>query len=343
MKVFNIFEELYESFKIKKPIRLIELFAGYGSQALALKYLGVNFEHWKICEWAIPSIIAYADLHQEELENYGKDFCSDLTKEQIANELYNYGVSVDYNKPADIKQLKRMPEETLRLAFNSIQWTNNLVDISKTKAKDLSIKDTKNYTYLLTYSFPCQDLSLAGKRMGMADTSTRSGLLWEVERILDECEELPQVLLMENVSQVHQSGNKEYFNQWITKLEKLGYHNYWKDLSATDYGIPQTRVRTFMVSILSGNNNEEYYFGFPEKAKLNLRLKDLLEDNVDEKYYLSEKMINYISATGTENFKNCDSKINKEIARPLTTEQNNLCPTLDTRADCLGVVVKDEE
>ena len=147
MEILNIFDELYEDFKINKPIRLIEFFAGYGSQALALKYLGVPFQHYKICEWAIPSIIAYADLHQDELEYYGKDFCADLTKEQIANELYNYGVSIDYNKPADIKQLKRMPEETLRLAFNSIQWTNNLVDISRTKANDLSIVDTNIYIY----------------------------------------------------------------------------------------------------------------------------------------------------------------------------------------------------
>jgi DNA (cytosine-5)-methyltransferase 1 len=168
--------------------------------------------------------------------------------------------------------------------MENIAITNNLVNIQQVKGKDLEIVDTDKYEYILTYSFPCQDLSLAGKGKGMSDTSTRSGMLWEVERILDECEELPQVLLMENVSQVHQSGNKEYFNQWIMKLEKLGYHNYWKDLSATDYGIPQTRVRTFMVSILSGNNNEEYYFDFPEKTKLNLRLKDLLEDNVDDNW-----------------------------------------------------------
>ncbi len=151
MQFFTIYDLMYEKYKITKPIRMIELFAGYGSQALALKYLGSNFEHWKICEWAIPSIIAYADLHKEELVDYGKDFCQDLTKEQIAAELYNKGVSIDYNKPANINQLNRMSEETLRLAFNSIKWENNLVDISKAKAKDLSIKDTKNYTYLLTY------------------------------------------------------------------------------------------------------------------------------------------------------------------------------------------------
>jgi len=127
----------------------------------------------------------------------------------------------------------------------------------------------------------------------MADTSTRSGLLWEVERILSECEIKPQILLMENVTQVHGAGNDGYFKQWQLRLEELGYQNYWQDMSAVDYGIPQTRNRTFMVSILG-----EYNYKFPKPMKLDLKLKDLLEANVDEKYYLSEKMINYISANG---------------------------------------------
>lgn len=320
MENFNIFEMLYETYKIntKNPLRVIEFFGGYGSQSLALKYLGVKYEHWKLCEWAIPSIIAYASAHRNELEWYGQNFCGDLTKEQIANQLFEYGVSADYNKPATLEQLKRMPEEKLRLCFNSIQWANNLVDISRVKGQELNINDTENFTYLLTYSFPCQDLSLAGKCKGMEKGSgTRSGLLWEVERILGECEHKPQILVMENVTQVHGAGNEEHFREWMLRLEEMGYQNYWKDMTAVDYGIPQTRNRTFMISIY-GN----YNYSFPKKIPLKLRLKDLLESNVDEKYYLSNKMIDYISATGTKNFSNNDSKINREIARPLTTEQN---------------------
>ena len=135
----------------------------------------------------------------------------------------------------------------------------------------------------------CQDLSLAGARKGMSDTSTRSGMLWEVERILTECSELgglPEVLLMENVIQVHGEGAIEDFNKWQLRLEELGYKNYWQDMIATDYGIPQTRNRTFMVSILG-----DYNYTFPKPIPLKLKLKDMLEDNVDEKYFLSEKMI----------------------------------------------------
>ena len=124
----------------------------------------------------------------------------------------------------------------------------------------------------------------------MSDTSTRSGMLWEVERILSECEDKPQILLMENVPQVHGEGNKEDFNKWQLRLEEMGYKNYWQDLIATDYGIPQTRNRCFMISILG-----DYNYTFPKPIPLELKLKDLLENEVDEKYYLSDKMIKYLT------------------------------------------------
>jgi len=155
METLSIFDMIYEEYKINKPIRLIELFAGYGSQALALKYLGANFEHHKICEWAMNSIIAYASVHRNELKNYGIDYSKDLSKTEIAEKLFNYGVSLDYNKPATLDQLKRVNEDKLRLTYNSIIWSNNLVDISRVKGVDLNIVETDKYNYLLTYSFPC--------------------------------------------------------------------------------------------------------------------------------------------------------------------------------------------
>ena len=277
---------IYPTFKIDKPIRLIELFAGYGSQALALKYLGVPFEHWKICEWAVKSIQAYKDIHfPNDFHPYGY---YDETKEDLVNYLYEYGISSNYNEPMTKQQISRLKKEDLVTICENIYVTNNLVNIQKVKGKDLEIVDTDRYCYIMTYSFPCQDLSLAGKGKGMSDTSTRSGMLWEVERILSELEEKPQVLLMENVPQVHGTDNVEDFNKWQLRLEELGYKNYWQDLIATDYGIPQTRNRTFMVSILG-----DYNYTFPKPIPLKLKLKDMLEDNVDKKYYLSEKMIQF--------------------------------------------------
>ena len=117
-------------------------------------------------------------------------------------------------------------------------------------------------------------------------TGTRSGLLWEVERLLDECQELPQILLMENVPQVIGKKNIVHFQEWRRKLESLGYSNYVQLLNAKNYGLPQNRNRCFMVSILG-----DWHYSFPKKKKLELRLKDLLEDKVDEKYYLSDQAI----------------------------------------------------
>ena len=315
----NIFEMLYPTFKIDKPIRLIELFAGYGSQALALKYLGVKFEHWKICEWAVKSIQAYKDIHfTNDYHPYGY---LEEPKEDLVNYLYEMGISSNYNEPMTKQQIERLSQESLATICENIYVTNNLVNIQQVKGKDLEIEDTDKYCYMMTYSFPCQDLSLAGLGKGMSDTSTRSGMLWEVERILTECKELgslPQVLLMENVPQVHGADNTEDFNKWQLRLEELGYKNYCQDLIATDYGIPQTRNRTFMVSILG-----DYNYTFPKPIPLKLKLKDMLEDNVDEKYYLSDKQIQDIQSWNA---------YEKPLENMEKTDKTNISPTLTTRS-----------
>ena len=313
----TIFDVLYPKKKITKPIRLIELFSGYGSQALALKYLGVPFEHWKTCEWAVKSIQAYKDIHFTD-DNI--DYSKDLTKENIIDILHYLGISNNYNEPMTLEQIKRLSESQLRTIYNNNVATKNLVNIQKVKGSDLEISDTDKYDYILTYSFPCQDLSLAGKGKGMSDTSTRSGMLWEVERILTECHELgnmPQILLMENVPQVHSEDNVEDFNKWKDRLEELGYKNYFQDLIATDYGIPQTRNRCFMISLLG-----DYSYTFPKPIPLKLKLKDMLEDNVDEKYYLSNKMKQYIFSEDDKYKVNKNSlKLNRDIACSKTTRE----------------------
>lgn len=113
-------------------------------------------------------------------------------------------------------------------------------------------------------------------------------------------------------------------------LEKLGFSSYDQVLNAKDYGIPQNRKRVFMVS-LPGS----YYYTFPRKMKLEYRLKDFLQKQIEEKYYLSEKMINYITATGTNNFSVNNSEINCKVARPLTTEQNKRAGTTNYICDDL--------
>ena len=218
-------------------------------------------------------------------------------------------------------------------SHNEIMGTNDKPsDITKWKGKDLGVCDTDKYCYIMTYSFPCTDLSTAGKMAGMERGSgTRSGLLWEVERLLKECNELPQVLLMENVPQVHGKKNKASFDEWCQFLESLGYKNYWKDLNAKDYGVPQSRNRCFMVSLLG-----DYSYQFPEPIELKLKLQDLLEDEVDERYYISDKMVNYISANNDKWLGNNgnNSCINRECACTKTTREGQ------TRADTSDYICK---
>ena len=233
LDIFNFIDEKQNTYKIKNKIRLIELFAGIGSQAKALKRIGADFEHYKVVEFDKYAIASYNAIHNTNFTTQ---------------------------------------------------------DITQIKGNELEIINTDKYTYIMTYSFPCQDLSLAGKQKGMSKgSSTRSGLLWEVERLLNETKELPQILLMENVPQVHSNKNIVDFDKWIEFLQSKGYSNFWQDLNAKDYGIPQSRNRTFMVSILGS-----YDYIFPKPFELKLRLKDMLEDEVDEKFYLSDTMISKI-------------------------------------------------
>jgi len=156
------------------------------------------------------------------------------------------------------------------------------------------------------------------------DSGTRSGLLWQVERILLECKDtgiMPNILIMENVPEVKGSNNIEDFTAWIRQLERLGYSNYCEVLNAKNYGIPQNRNRCFMVSILG-----EYNYSFPKHIKLKYKLKDLLEKDVPEKFYLSNKIINFytqnseIQKTKGNGFEfKPQLEDNAEIGRAITT------------------------
>ena len=312
---------MFEKKLIKKPIRIIELFGGYGSQYMALKYLGANVESYKLVEWEVAAIEAYTRFHHE----YKHFECDDLT-----SELYNLGISNDGKVPMTLQQIERRSDEWKQKVYNNIRSSNNLVNILTTKGKDLEIVEKDKYEYIMTYSFPCQDLSLAGKGAGLGE-GTRSGLLWQVERILLELKdlnELPQILLMENVPMILSPKYRDDFAKWDLALSKLGYKSYVKNLIATDYSIPQIRNRTFMISILG-----EYSYAFPNKLKKEYILKDFLENNVDESYYLSNKQISDINNW-------------KAYQKPFETmkqiEKTGNSPTLTTRGDTLGVVVREE-
>lgn len=201
-------------------IKVFEAFAGYGSQSIALRNIGVDYEVVGISEIDKYAIQAYESIH-------GK--------------------------------------------------VNNFGDISKIDVTDIPSHD------LFTYSFPCQDISAAGKTRGIIRGQTRSGLLYECEKIIEHCR--PKYLLLENVKNLVSKKFEMQFIKWLKYLNTLGYTNYWKVLNAKDYGVPQNRERVFVVSILG----EHKPYKFPKAIKLTTHVKDILEDEVDEKYYLSQK------------------------------------------------------
>lgn len=212
-------------------------------------------------------------------------------------------------------------------SFNAIHNTNF-------EPQDICKWDKELEVDLIMHGSPCQDFSLAGKQAGGdKDSGTRSSLMYETIRIVGKLR--PKYVIWENVKNLLSKKHRHNFDAYLEAMEQLGYTNYYQVLNAKDYGIPQNRERVFTISIL----NEEYLdfetdivkpitdFEFPPKQELKLKLKDMLEDEVDEKYYLSDKMIKYISATGTANFKNPDCKINLDVARPLTTDPNKRAGT----------------
>ena len=164
---------------------------------------------------------------------------------------------------------------------------------------DISKVERLNYADLWTYSFPCQDLSVAGKQAGIKE-GTRSGLLMEVERLLTTAViegNAPKFLLLENVKNLVGKKFKPDFDKWLETLDALGYRNYWQVLNAKNYGVPQNRERVFVMSI---RKDIECDYKFPEPVVLTKRLKDVLEPQVDEKYYLSNKVLQNLKTTSFE-------------------------------------------
>ena len=171
-------------------------------------------------------------------------------------------------------------------SYNAVHGTNfGTSDITKIHASDLAVTDTDQYFYIMTYSFPCTDLSIAGKMKGMSrESGTRSSMLWQVERLLKEMDELPQVLLMENVPEVVNDKNIRDFAGWIAFLDGLGYQSKYQILNAKNYGMPQNRARCFMVSWIG-----DFFYDFPDPVPLTRNFADMLETDVDARYFLTNQ------------------------------------------------------
>lgn len=285
-------------------IKLLELFGGIGACSKALERLGIDYEIADYVEIDKYAVASYNAMH-------GTNF-----------------------KPQDIRE-----------------WD-----------KDIKVD-------LIMHGSPCQDFSIAGNQAGGdKDSGTRSSLMYETIRIVEKLK--PKYVIWENVKNLLSKKHIHNFNAYLETMEQLGYINYYQVLNAKDYGIPQNRERVFTVSILNNgvvgaamrgryNNgkieqhleisNREYanaittvqkdclvceinkQFTFPQKQELKLKLKDMLEDEVDEKYYLSEKMMDYMTGVNQkpskfprgERFNQNINRKNQDVANAVTTNAGN--------------------
>lgn len=236
-------------------LKVVEMFSGIGSQAKALKNLGIEYKVVNTVEWDIPAFYAYDIIHNgvQDTSKY-----QHLSKEELLRILAKYGLSTDGKNPAKEKYLSMWPTESLRKILCALNRTNNLGSITNVTYDMLPKKID-----LLTYSFPCQDLSICGSWHGNMtginrDAHNRSGMLWEVERILKEMNDnnrkLPKFLLMENVSNILSKTHRENFAEWKNFLSDLGYYNQVYTLNASNFGSPQKRVRTYMLSVFCSDS-----------------------------------------------------------------------------------------
>lgn len=275
-----------------------ELFSGIGAQIEGIKMTGL-FDCDVICTSDISkeAIVSYAAIHcglTNELINTYENY---PTREEMAKMLSERNIGYDFkkNKPYNWNKLINKKSKDIEKYYLACVLSNNIGDISKVSKLD--------YADFWTYSFPCTDISVAGKQEGIKRGETRSGLLYEVERLLKvsiQINESPKYLLLENVKNLVGKQFKEQFDEWVCTLNDLGYNTYFKVVNAKNCGIPQNRERVFAVSIKKDIDTEKYEF--MNDFDNGIRLKDLLENEVEEKYYLSKEIQNrFISKLEGEN------------------------------------------
>lgn len=256
-----------------EPIRILEFFSGVGMQRMAFDKLGVNYESVGTSEIDIPAILSYAAIHDGLLES--DETFEYPTKEEMLNYLSERNIGLDF-KTGKLKLPKNL--DKIKQLYRATILSKCFGDISQINPNDLPDFD------FMTYSFPCTDISVAGRKDGVIKGQTRSGLLYECEKVIEY--KRPKYLLLENVKNLVGKQFKSQFDEWLEYLETLGYTNYWKVLNSKSFGVPQNRERVFVLSILGEHDPYEFHSGF----ELDIRLKDILEFNVDEKYYLSKEV-----------------------------------------------------
>ena len=284
---------------------LVELFSGIGSQAKALGNIDMKIKDAYTCEWDIHAMTAYDAIHTSP------DMPADIvkiSKDEILQRTHDMTLSGSGKEALDYEMLRTYSVNVLRKIYTAIQRNHNFVDITSLTGD--KIPDNID---IMTYSFPCQDLSNVGAFHGYnkgidKGSGSRSSLLWQVGRILEEMRQngrqLPRFLLMENVPALLSKRHRNNFIVWMDDLCKMGYINQYYLLNASDFGLPQNRPRLLMISVFCGDDRDligriEEYFFFKKEAGIiadykespyynKLEIKDLLRTDYSDRMLFEE-------------------------------------------------------
>lgn len=290
-----------EEHKMSEKVKLTAniLFAGIGCQERGIENTGLfDLEVLTTSEIDKEAVVSYAAVHcgltHEIIDNY-PDYPS---KEEMARHLteINLGYNFKYDKPFDWLKLAHRKDKSLEKYWLACKLSHNRGDISKIGELP--------YADFWTISSPCTDISVAGQMKGIEEGSgTRSALVWDSARLLQNSKNngtLPKYIMFENVKNLVSKKFKDQFDMICNTLENIGFNLYWQVMNAKDCGIPQNRERVFIIGIQK--DIDTCKFEFPVPFDNGLRLKDILDDDVDEKYYINtdkaQKLIDELIENG---------------------------------------------
>lgn len=318
-------------------LKMIETFSGIGAQAKALKNIGADFEIIGTADWDINAIVAYDLIHngEQDLSRY-----IDATREEMLNKLRKYTLSTDGKVVAEWDIIKHLSMEVLRRVCAAIDRTNNYVSVTDMDGALLPADMDA-----LTYSFPCQDLSVAHAWHGKTDgidrsAANRSSMLWEIERILKERKAsprpMPKFLLMENVPNIISRSHSKNFEDWKASLRELGYHNRFYVLNSNNFGMPQVRKRAYLLSVYVGDDTKlekklENYFKANDLSTLVKKPRDLSEFlRVD---YSNEAFRREANSSQPNDTPSRRSIFEKAVKLYDGTSYSKIVPTITTKQD----------
>lgn len=283
---FNNFVK--EKIKLSKKIKVVTCFTGIGMQERGIENTRLfDMEVVNTCEMDSDAIVSYAAIHHDLTKEKVENYDNYPSREEMAQQLEDKHIGYDFikDKPYDWQKLARSKDNKMRL---QTVW---LADKLNKNVGDICRVDEFPYCDLLTFSFPCTDLSIAGRQAGMIEGETRSGLVYEVLRILKNMKaenNLPTYLLMENVDALVNKKNKPQYEALNEEFADLGYDVKWQVLNGKNCGVPQNRSRIFAIYWLK-DKIDLSSMEFPKPFDDGRRLKDILFDDVDEKYFIDNE------------------------------------------------------